>query len=332
MDGLAKQVDSLLPRGPPPAFPGHGSLATSSGRWESVSIAPDYHDVPGTSRDPRGPRSAETSNGGGLKSGRKTGARNEGSWKLTIPEQRNDFSGTERQESPRERANVDSLAIWGGFPSVSGAEARPPKEFADNLSASGGHSVSILGGVRATHLRTSSEGDAPLWNGDRKTEGESEHVGVVTAADNSSGNGGTDQTEAGEEPGRVPSPSLEMQHGALYSPLEDDTVWESLMFGGPKNPVSVNEPDGLESHDYEQALANIQGHLDNRMLSFERYGGPIPEAEISLDGIGGMPETEVSMRPPQMPYVTLPNTPLHEAAGLRSQLSRSDSGTSSDFR
>ncbi|GAQ87087.1 hypothetical protein KFL_003300110 [Klebsormidium nitens] len=333
VDGLAKQVDSLLPANPPAAFPGHGSLATSSGRWDPVSIAPDYHDVPGTSRESRGSRSAETSNGSGSKLGRN---RNEGSWKLTIPGQRNDFFAAEREESPTERAHVDSLAIWGGFPSVSGAEARPPKEFADSLSASGSLALSRSGGARATHLRTSSEGDAPLWNGDRKTESDSEHGGDVKDAavgGTPSGTREEEHIEAAEETGIVPSSNPELQHGALYSPLEDDTVWESLMYGGPQDPASVQEPDGLESHDYEEVLAKIQGHLDNRMLGFERYGGgAIPEVDGILDGFGGAPQTEAATRPPQMPYVTLPNTPLHEAAGLRSQLSRSDSGASSDFR
>lgn len=337
VDGLAKQVDSLLPRGPPTAFPGHGSLATSSGRWEPVNITPDYHDVPGTSRDSRGPRKAETSNGGGSRSGRKNGARNEGSWKLTIPGQRNDFSETEPEESPGERANVDSLAIWGGFPSVSGAEARPPKEFADNVSGSAGQSLSRLGSVRATLLRTSSDGDAPVWNGERKPESNSKQGGYVddaTIDGPSSGAHEEDLTAATKEPGRVPSPSLEMQHGALYSPLEDDTVWESLMFGGPKDPASVNGSEGLEpqNDEYEQALAKIRSHLDERMDGFERYGGDVIPPEAFLDGTGGTAETESMTRPRQMPYVTLPNTPLHEAAGLRSQLSRSDSGASSDFR
>jgi hypothetical protein len=344
VEALAQQVESLLPKALPSQSPERDSWANTNVGWKAASVAPDYHDVLGRSTSSlggglnfnpsaqsdeqgaqgkpqkaseRGSEEGGVSQGTGVEEGR------------SVVEQGRD--GQQGGASTTVDANVGSLAIWGDFPGVSKGDGRPTGELTEALTEplTSGSSFGLGRPGRPTHMRTSSEGDASPWSSLVLAENDAQQI-IDNQKKNLSGLSETGRNMPGKESGRFPD--LDLHDGALYSPLEDDSVWDSILFGAPQT-AAARFAGGSEVQNREVvlALASVRGQLDRRML------GPVETGatSTSYSGLGASNETGMRTRPSQVPYVTLPNTPLHKAAGLQrqlSQLSRSDSGASSEFR
>lgn len=351
VDTLAQRIESLQPRAPQSAgqssecnFP-----ATSTDCLTAFNVSSDYHDGPktssgfpgthgdspteerarGLSERPGGKVGNVSSDEGGKNVDREP-KKQGGGWKASVEtggrdERKN--GGFLGETGYLEPPKVDSLAIWGEL-QISGipdADGRPSLELVDAFPGSGSFSLGPSAAGRASLMRTSSEGDATLWN----RSGVMDDTASKGVTSPSPGYSEPKETQAVEESVRNPSPEL---HGTLYSPLDDESVWESILSGPPKSVVGT-DPTSLEleeSPTITGTLAQLRGHLDRRMFEVGKSNGIVKSEEARGTGSGKGNEGE--RRPSQMPYVTLPNTPLHEGAGLRSQLSRTDSGASSDFQ
>lgn len=340
VEALAQQVESLLPKAPRSQSPEPDSWATTNVGWRAADVAPDYHDVPGRSTSLLGrevdldapAHSDEQSAQVKVQKASERGNEEGGvSQSMGVEEERSEVEegrdGQQGGPSPSVDANVGSLAIWGNFPGVSKGDGRPKGELTEPLPAGASFGLGRPG--RPTHMRTSSEGDASPWSSLVLAENDAQQINDNRET-TLSGLPETGRNTPGEESGRFPE--SELHDGALYSPLEDDSVWDSILFGAPQTAASgFAGGSGVRNQEVVQALVNMRGQLDRRML------GPVETGatSTSYSGLGASSEMGMRTRPSQVPYVTLPNTPLHKAAGLQrqlSQLSRSDSGASSEFR